>query len=831
MNIKEFMEIEKIAFTQFNYFLTDKDNKKIPLHPKNPFGDGEYSLEKSNQTIEQIEKRNKIKFNYDIDEYKNVKGEYIKLSETELNSRRMCYCLFLKYTDNIYCVDIDDKDISSMDDFINKTGISVFEQCPWVRGKNKGIHIYIKINGDYKKYEGNKVFQNFEGDFLKHANCIWECVNAKVENYDIDDGVPVFEFDEDLKKLFKVENNDVVKNDVVIDEVKTEIKNQPNDDLSIQYKKSEMKFYINEAIKYKMFQKMTGTDKWIKLLYIIKNLFGDNVEGENLFIDLSRHDPKFNFDEVKYKYRLTKSENQRLTIGTLKQYLKDVDKPNYDKINFDWNLKANEDNLKDIIICNTDAEASNHFYNEYKDIFKSFQGRLFYLNDNIWICDDLKINNVLLNNILHSNVHTMNDKGKIMPFAQNVTRAEKILKALISKIKVENDDEDLYLKFHNTTRSKVFFNDGFLDFENRRFYTWDEANNENIKVYPTLKINRDYKQYYERAINNDEKINQDIDDIDNNIIKNLFGEKKEQALHFLSRALAGHSGDKRWATYQGNRNCGKGVIYELLEGGFEKYVQPFDVKQIMYARKSQQLNEDCAKKLYWVLELEFARLAISQEVPEAKAGRVLNSEIFKKLAGGNDWIKGKLNYDRKDTTIKLDTSFFMFGNDELISDIKDNDNTRISFQSVVQFVGKDEYDEIKKKYGDTVQSRYKLGDRNIKTKCNSEDWKNAIVFMIYQNYKNHEVQLLNKDNEDNEDNNLFNLLVSKFEPTQDNNDIILCDDIYNELEDFDKKTIIGELKNMNIFKTKYEKKGKDAKLEFYKKQVFTNIKRIEKKDD
>jgi hypothetical protein len=42
-------------------------------------------------------------------------------------------------------------------------------------------------------------------------------------------------------------------------------------------------------------------------------------------------------------------------------------------------------------------------------------------------------------------------------------------------------------------------------------------------------------------------------------------------------------------------------------------------------------NVDCSKKLYWLMDLEFVRLAISQETPDHSSGLKVNSKMFKKL--------------------------------------------------------------------------------------------------------------------------------------------------------------------------------------------------------
>ena len=64
----------------------------------------------------------------------------------------------------------------------------------------------------------------------------------------------------------------------------------------------------------------------------------------------------------------------------------------------------------------------------------------------------------------------------------------------------------------------------------------------------------------------------------NDIFEPLFGlDDVDMALHFLSRAVAGHFEDKIWASYLGNRNCGKGILYDLFAYAFEKYIGPVDL--------------------------------------------------------------------------------------------------------------------------------------------------------------------------------------------------------------------------------------------------------------
>lgn len=410
MNIKEFMEAENIKNTQFKYYIDDKTGKKTPIHPW--IGNSKFAVPNENgklpniycedfsNTIEQIDEINNMNIYNKFDDnnfeakrkYDNLKKCNINLSANELNSRRMCYCLYLKYTENIYCVDIDEIDINSMDDFILKTGLTVFEDCPWVLGKNKGIHIYIKIDGDVKKYEGKNKFKAFKGDFLKNTACIWECYNAIVENYNVDDGIPIFEFDEDLKCLFEtVENNDVkideVKNEIVkIDEIQNE---------NLELQRNELKFWINQGINNLIFSQLKNDyATWINIGIIIRIKFknGFDNEGQELFLKLSRQHPSFSDDEHVIKQYNSLPSNQGLNLATLIKYFNDVNKDFVKNTRKQWkdetkkNDKSANDNLpipeatqEDLLSLNLKYLSSlKKNYNEQKKYFERFACKILY---------------------------------------------------------------------------------------------------------------------------------------------------------------------------------------------------------------------------------------------------------------------------------------------------------------------------------------------------------------------------------------------------------------------------------------------------------------------
>jgi hypothetical protein len=80
--------------------------------------------------------------------------------------------------------------------------------------------------------------------------------------------------------------------------------------------------------------------------------------------------------------------------------------------------------------------------------------------------------------------------NKPIPLCQNVTKAEHVRKALYAKIRVANEDPQLYAKFHTTTKGKACFEDGVLDFKTKKFTFWEDMPNDTI--YSTKKISRKF---------------------------------------------------------------------------------------------------------------------------------------------------------------------------------------------------------------------------------------------------------------------------------------------------------------------------------------------------
>jgi hypothetical protein len=521
--------------------------------------------------------------------------------------------------------------------------------------------------------------------------------------------------------------------------------------------------------------------------------------------------PGAGFDDGVFEATWNSYQEGKMNIGKFYNYAKNSNPEKYAEI-------VHRDNP--IRHCNSDLEAACIIFEDLKHRLKSVDGRIFFLRDNIWISDIEAVRSALTYETMNSNIYTdMHEKTcTYSPYVQNISKARHVVDALLIKVINENNDRSFYRKFHTSTTDKICFNDGVLDFKKKSFTLW-----ENIKpcdeVFSTVKIQRNFKEYFD---NPNCTI---IGEIKENILNPLYGEKLDTALHFLSRALAGHHDDKRWSTYLGNRHCGKSLEYDILRFAFEGYVTTFELGNMLYCRRSAGMeNVDCSKKLYWLLDLEFVRVAVSQEIPESKSGLVVNSKILKKVTGGGDEIVARRNYDRFDTHFYIDATFYIKGNYSLLTDSPDCDETRLEFQSVVQFKSKEEIERLREICDPIEMGRYRIADPTIKEKCRDLEWMNAMVYLIYESYQDKPVDIL-KEADDDEDESLTAALRTRFEFTKEDTPMLVSE-VVSIMSEFDKKKLDLELAARNVFKKKHKKRD-----EYREKLCYYGLKRVVSDDD
>jgi hypothetical protein len=141
------------------------------------------------------------------------------------------------------------------------------------------------------------------------------------------------------------------------------------------------------------------------------------------------------------------------------------------------------------------------------------------------------------------------------------------------------------------------------------------------------------------------------------------------------------------------------------------------------------------------------------------------------------------------------------GNDVLNVDSADVKEHQIEFSSVTQFKTQEEIDIMKNDGEDElIWGVFKVKDESVKTNCKTDEWKRAIVYLIYENYINTSVPVTVKNNDvDENEKSVRKQILEHYIITRNETDYILVDDINATLR-LCKKKICNNLLNMMIIK-------------------------------
>jgi hypothetical protein len=294
LNVKNFLNYEDIPHYFIWYYISSKTGKKTPIGEKN------------NENIEAVISKKNINPPRPTSYCEKIDGKFIRFefnAEESASLQKVC-SVFLKYTKNIYCVDIDDPKIKSMDDFIENTGCELFRDCCWTTGNTKGIHIYVKINNMIDYTDQQMVYKDFHGDLIKKNN-MWEKFQKPMFNYENE--IHEFEYD-DIKHIF---NDKILKSQPKpkitkknisspIEETTNETDNESvlTSDSSMLNIDTKMKDIENLVSCFSIIR-ATDYDKWTKVMFMIVNELGQT--GEDIFCEFSKKSPTFNKDScIKY---------------------------------------------------------------------------------------------------------------------------------------------------------------------------------------------------------------------------------------------------------------------------------------------------------------------------------------------------------------------------------------------------------------------------------------------------------------------------------------------------------------------------------------------------
>jgi hypothetical protein len=575
-------------------------------------------------------------------------------------------------------------------------------------------------------------------------------------------------------------------------------------------------------------------------------------DGEDVFLFLAENHTSQDWDLVeqeykdKYLYLLNSINEKPVKIGTIYYIFKKADETLFKKLNKEWNDKvkaelkrnndenkaklkaikdaekaelkaekqAEKDEIKSVLQAekevikaekekekeerrsknvwvDNDDEAIDIILNDYKDRFIYCKKKMYFKVDNKWLNDDECIANVLLKTILEYPIYRSNEDYQLLAYTQNVGSAKQIREGLLAKISVIKNDDTLYEKFHTSTTNMLCFKDGVLNFKEKTFTEW--ASVPKNTIYTTIIIDRPFKSYF----NNPDRIY--INKIKEDIYENMYGLKTKEALTFFSRAISGNNGDKNFQSYTGNRNCGKGVLFDGQKASFGDYVIPFNLDNMLSCRENKK-SSDNAKENAWLMPMEYARLGISQETEEdegqTKKELKVSNKVMKSIMSGGDGVEAR-GMRENIRHFTLDVTLCSFGNFVMKISGSDSGEQHLKYSSVKQFVTQEKYNESKMLYGEDFVSSLAIKDPNLKNKVKTDlNYINALVYLIYENYSTTSITVKNDDDEEEKQLTVRQMLFTEFTFTKNKDDKMSKELVY-ELIKADQSKIKFELKELD----------------------------------
>lgn len=658
--------------------------------------------------------------------------------------------------EGMICVDIDEN--CTLEELYE--AYPVLQDTLYVAGNNKGWHFYF-----YNDYDRNSV----------------DCLN-KIKG----DIISIQMFERDDKEWFgkmrQITNEDL---ETILKQDNTPAKKERTE--AIRKHESE-RAEFQDYLKFSLLQ-ATEYEDWRNVGFALHHTFHES--GLDLFHEYSKIDmDKYDFHKTTEFYNsIKRTDGKKRTFNTIRGMAKNTNREVFKSI---LKLHAPEREL-----AKNDNEAADLVLRQLEGKLL-FSNQHFYKYGDIWISDKDKIQSALQTYIMGLQIFKPIGDNEILYWA-NFSAAEKLVKCVLQRVSLTTTD---YSIFHTTTKHRICFLDGALDFKARRFYTWREID---FDYYPVVQVPMEFGDY--------EPCRDAMDDITKKVLEPLFGEQLHLALRYLSRSIAGCIEDKNFATYLGNRNCGKGALFSLMKA-FGDYVGAFPLKNILCERNGK--GGETARDLYWLLEFEFMRMAISQEIPEELVGMKLKSETVKKICSGGDTQIARRNYDKRDTHFEVEASLLMMGNHPIGMD-GDVQEHHLGFGSAVQYKSQEFIDQVRAEHGELAVKKYRVADNTIKEKCSSLKWRLAFIQLLYESFTEEQITVETEVN-------VSNPLLAQFNEgwviTGDKEDLVLASDL-----DYLGKKWKAELKMMGV------EHKKSFKAEFRNKWVFIGIRRKEEAPD
>ena len=446
-----------------------------------------------------------------------------------------------------------------------------------------------------------------------------------------------------------------------------------------------------------------------------------------------------------------------------------------------WANKPHDISLKHIILgWNINQEVISHITIDLhqmsnfllkgvlKNKIKLVNNDIYYNDNNKWVFTTMgKLENIKsrLRRFIGQQDLYLTKGDKNIPISSSLTLIKDLTTFIIDNSPIDNNFNST---MYESTLGKICFTNGYYDFTTNKF------NTDYDNVYTPIIVNKTFekkrnkpilKEIFERVlypIFSIKNVNEDKDRV----------ELMRHYLHCLARASAGRVEDKRWFLMEGLRNSGKGVLTDLLKNCLGSYIQTTSSNNFI-AKKS---TGDSAKELSWILDYEFSRFAITQEMSIIDDGTKLDGAMVKKFVSGGDYMSARKNF-QDEREFRVQSTLMICCND--LPNIVNTDclDYCLNFQMKSKFIDSNEKEEFS-------NYSYFKKDNTVKTDFIKRDEVcNEFINLLIEAYKWTDTFIPESIQEEDQDDELDDLatLTNAFEITNNGDDILSNSQIKHQL--------------------------------------------------
>lgn len=647
------------------------------------------------------------------------KKRYIqsRVDKTILGSIAKAWYIDLRSA-GMYIIDIDTKNGKKAEDVMDIVAWDLLFQASnyVIRTGSGGAHFYFKVpegvTNVRTRTKSEKFNQFLEDTENGDIDILFDSVIIEGSSYELNGKTYLYQ-------AIKGTIEDVTECSEVWVGVQQECEIVSNSDYNIAERPSgsdEVEEYLQAIPTIKL-----SYQEWVKVGFVIYNELGRN--GKGLFVKWSETYPNNDYNETHRVWEsIIKSttRKEKALFGSLKRLLREKDEMAYYALENKYN-KFNKECLVDLnqsiseikdenvrIVCN-DKMAGDIIWEELKNKLV-FSNKTFYCKENNCWTDDIQIiERSIRRYVMSSNLYRHDIKGRTVPYAQNATSAQNIVKVIMDNAVAYRDD--LWeSKTFESSRGKILFMNGYYDMKEGQFITTDS------ELFDSSVVFMEHIPY-----------EYDILCVEPEYVNNLyqrffiipFGE--EMGLFYLlklARAIAGDA-EKKFLAGIGSSNTGKSALTSILSNALGGYFGAWNGANICYKSSSQ----DEAQKLRWLYLLRHKRIIVSNELQTGGLG--IDGNMIKKLSnGGLDHIVAR-EHNSNELSFKIGFLPILFA--------QDIDKIRPMDDAVMTRVRAVHYQKI---YVDEPTNEFELKiDRNLEMEVQTHHFRMGFIELLCKTYK------------------------------------------------------------------------------------------------